>query len=961
MSLIPRMKYCLAVLILFFSFAGQAQTSTTVTISDTVSLAGISRPGINLGGNGQYAALQLTKSLNVAGGGYMPAPYWQSSWGCNASGPANTTTSWYTDASDGTYPANFWIGASYQALNGATGAVLGSGTITASTANTSTGIAFTLGTPLSAACTTNQDVMIVRFRNPASNLTVPSDTYFISGCANAAWNAADKSPTSSNTMRSMELPSGCNLNFYLDQTIANATNTTNQAAINYINLNGSYTLTFKAKCLTAGCQLTFSLDRLGGTTFMPSTTVSPTYSATNGAGWTTYSYPFSASETGAQNATISYTFSTTSGTVLLQDADVIEGSTLAVNTTVFRDAVVRQLQALHPGSLRYMEGALWCSDVADQIAAVGNRRECDVNNWLKVSFSEPLGYNDVLQLANLIGSDAWLTLGQFNTPQDFELMTQFLADPGCTTAGGAARCALGQSASWSSVFGATGHKIYLEFGNETWNSGVPGGIWYGNGTVYGSLAGPAVAAARSTANYSSSVIKLVADGWAAGAQGWGPYGWAHNTLTAAQATANGLPDFIDAAPYTLGYLGAFATSGANVATTGAPFADEFAEITNLDSLTTPAANTTSMYGVQNYAFSTFGVNSAVYEVNLSDNFGIAVTQAQLNQISASVGSALITTQHLLLLQRDAKFAGPLHLFSFSEPFNGYNCQGSGCVAGVVMPLWGSERYMAAGPGQSNTWTDVSRPTAIALQAINQGIGNNDNLMQVTQSGTPTYSYGGGQPQGGSNTIAANAAVPYVNCTAYSDGATHWTLICFNNNLSTSEKIILAGAGAPTGSVTKTVFGGPANLITDNNENSYIGNEATPAVVRAPTATILTSLTSDSLPAASLTVYSYTVGAMAAPTGLAVTVSTASQIGLTWNASDSATGYTVYRNGGAVASVSKNSYVDSGLAASTAYTYTVAAFDASGDKSPQSGFVTGKTAQSLLPPISPIPLMTPVVK
>jgi hypothetical protein len=834
-----------------------ALSQTTVNISTTVSMSGISRPGINLGGNAQYADLQLTKSLNLAGGGYMPAPYWQSSWSC--SGTTNTTTSWYTNAVGGTYPANFWIGATYQAIHGANGASLGAGTITASTSNASTGLTFTLGTPLSAACTTGQDVMILRLRNPAPRLTVPSDTQFISGCSNASWNTADTSPSSSNTVQSLQLPAGCNLNYYLDQTIANATSTANQTPITYINLNGSYAATFKAKCLTASCQITFSLGRIGGTTFLAGTNIAPLYSATNGAGWTTYSYPFTANENGSQNTTISYAFSVVSGAALLQDVDVIEGSTLPGNTTVFRDAVVRRLQAIHPGSLRYMEGALWCSDVADQIAPVGNRRQCNANNYLKASFNESLGYNDVLQLANLIDSDAWLTLGQFNTPQDFQLMVQFLADPGCTSAGGAARCALGQNQPWTSIFATAGHKIYLEYGNETWNSGVPGTVWYGDGTVYGSLVGPAMAAAKSTAGFNGSVIKLVADGWGSGPQGWGPYGWANNVLTAARSTPQGLPDFIDAAPYTLNYLGAFTASGSNIATNGAPFVDEFAEIANLDSLTSPSANSTSMFQFQNYAFANFGVNAAAYEVNLSDTFGIPVTQSQMNQITASVGSALITTQHLLLLQRDAKFAGPVHLFSLAQPFYTYTCQGSTCPANVVAPLWGSQRYMAAGPAQLSSWTDVSRPTSIALQLINQAIGTNSNLMRVTQSGTPTYPYPGGQPQNGSNTIDPNSAVPYVNCTAYSDGANSWTLICFNNNLSASETITLSGPGAPTGPVTKTVFGGSTNQITDNNENSSIGNHATPPVVGIPASTSLATLASDPLPPASLTIYTYAVG------------------------------------------------------------------------------------------------------
>src|SRR5271154_5317984 len=48
--------------------------TTTVTISNTVKTGGIVRPGINLGGSGNYGSQQLLKSLNYASGGGMPGP-----------------------------------------------------------------------------------------------------------------------------------------------------------------------------------------------------------------------------------------------------------------------------------------------------------------------------------------------------------------------------------------------------------------------------------------------------------------------------------------------------------------------------------------------------------------------------------------------------------------------------------------------------------------------------------------------------------------------------------------------------------------------------------------------------------------------------------------------------------------------------------------------------------------------
>lgn len=75
----------------------------------------------------------------------------------------------------------------------------------------------------------------------------------------------------------------------------------------------------------------------------------------------------------------------------------------------------------------------------------------------------------------------------------------------------------------------------------------------------------------------------------------------------------------------------------------------------------------------------------------------------------------------------------------------------------------------------------------------------------------------------------------------------------------------------------------------------------------------------------------TTSGLAAPTGLAGTP-TANSIALTWGAVTGATMYHVYRNGILIASPSTNSFTDSGLSASTHYTYQVSAVDDTGFES-----------------------------
>jgi len=100
-----------------------------------------------------------------------------------------------------------------------------------------------------------------------------------------------------------------------------------------------------------------------------------------------------------------------------------------------------------------------------------------------------------------------------------------------------------------------------------------------------------------------------------------------------------------------------------------------------------------------------------------------------------------------------------------------------------------------------------------------------------------------------------------------------------------------------------------------------------------------------------------------PTNLAATAVSASQINLTWTASTSSagvTGYRVERCQGAgctsfaeIATPAGNSYSDSGLLASTSYTYRVRATDAAGNLS---GYSNNATATTFPPPSSATPTL-----
>ena len=94
----------------------------------------------------------------------------------------------------------------------------------------------------------------------------------------------------------------------------------------------------------------------------------------------------------------------------------------------------------------------------------------------------------------------------------------------------------------------------------------------------------------------------------------------------------------------------------------------------------------------------------------------------------------------------------------------------------------------------------------------------------------------------------------------------------------------------------------------------------------------------------------------APTGLAATAMSDSQINLVWNAAAdnvAVTGYRIYRNGSPtpLAQVAGTSYPDVDLAAGTTYSYVVTALDAGGNESVAGSAATATTTDSV-PPTAP---------
>lgn len=93
----------------------------------------------------------------------------------------------------------------------------------------------------------------------------------------------------------------------------------------------------------------------------------------------------------------------------------------------------------------------------------------------------------------------------------------------------------------------------------------------------------------------------------------------------------------------------------------------------------------------------------------------------------------------------------------------------------------------------------------------------------------------------------------------------------------------------------------------------------------------------------------TAPALQAPSNLAIGARTASSIALSWNASNGATGYHVYRNGSRVnaSALAATGYTDSGLAAATSYSYQVSGVGNGGVESARSATVTASTTAEFI--------------
>ena len=606
--------------------SAQAGGVTNINIGSTVKTSNAKRLGINLSGQSFYDSGQMLRNVIFRNPGFE-GEIWRSVLKCKTV----VGDGCYADDPWSSWPANFLQGATVQFITGVSKGL--TGTISGlDIASATSGVSTLLHMSGLAHAPTAGDYYVVEKTIPGN----PQAGWWPSTSGGATL-TADTTDLSSNSPGKQALQ-------------MNATGSGKSASVasyfdsmngrSFLQLNGTYTLTFRAKGLGGSNALAVNVSRQtsqhGAVTYL-----NQNVHLTNQ--WQDYTFSFHANEDGTYIGVAGVTFAISGGSALLDDAALAEEAA-SDNPTPFRNAVVDRLRELHPGVLRYMDnGTDFGSTIDNMIAVPFARQRAGYSQNSAEQDDIPIGLVEFLQLCQAIDAEPWFTVPNAVSNTEMQNLIQFL-NGDASTKYGAMRAALGQSAPWTSVFPV----IHLELGNENWNTGSFPGETINDPVATGQRAQQIFTAARQAPEYDASKFDLIMNGWAV-------VPW-YNQQELLQTSA---ADTIDVAPYT---FNAFNDYGSNEAIYGSMFAEPEA----VDSLTSGY-----MYQqMQTAAAASHPVKLAVYEVNLSTISGTA-SQSLVNQVVPSVGAGLSTVEHMLLMMRDDGVTLQ-NMFALPEYANGFN-------------------------------------------------------------------------------------------------------------------------------------------------------------------------------------------------------------------------------------------------------------------------------------------------
>ena len=738
---LPLFSIGVAFVIATSSFA--QTTATNIQVTSAVQQSSVKRLGINLGDQTYWDSGQIMKNLIFKNPGFEGGKY-RSVMICNTV-TANSCTD---DNQYSPQPTGFWTGATYSLLSGNSVGV--TGTVVSSTKNPTScsgcGQIIQFDKNVNAAV---GDYFVVTQAFPGSGDAGWWDN--VSGGGTITTETTDISPNSPGKQAVLMTGSAKGQSAILTQYFDN------ESGLSFIQLNGAFEVTFRAKGMGGTNKLNINVERL-----MPSgvaTYLNQTLTLTNT--WQDYRLTFTANETGSASGTVQLVFGTSGSNVELDDVSLDQTNSSASNPTAFRDDVVNALKELNPGTIRMMAaGAALGSDLPNQLQVPFARYREGFSTGSTSEASIAYGIHEFLQLCQTVGADPWITIPTATTPQEMTDFIQYLTGTG-SDQWSALRISRGQSQPWTTVF----NKIHIEFGNETWNGSFRGESM--NYNAYPQLANKIFGAARQTPGFKASSFDLVLDGMSASP--------GYNQILLKTSNQH---DSMDIAPYLLYSANNEAQATMFGALLAEPELFESAAGQVGKNMATVTAAPTPTY-----------LN--VYETNLGTMVG-GITQAQLNLLAPSIGAGLAHTDHMLQMMR----LGIQYQNAFSiSQFEFKRSDGSN------VPMWGTVVDMGT--------TNRRRPQFLTQALANSVIGG--TMLQTVHTGAnPTWN----QPMSSDNVVLSNAHC--LQSFAFLNGNTA-SVVIFNLNQTAALPVTFSGVNAPSGSVQMSQI--TSANITDNNETA----------------------------------------------------------------------------------------------------------------------------------------------
>src|ERR1051326_8487087 len=738
-------------LLLSLLTANALSAATAINVTNNVVLANTKHVGIS-GISHYYYDRLLLKNLVWFNAGFEGLR-WRTMIRCDH-GSANTCVD---DLLSDQWPTGFWDGGTYEfvlgTIKGRTGTI---SSFTTAPRDNVTGNTFTFAD--SGTAPAQGDYFIAEKIFPGGAETGWSDALQAFGGATYATETTDLAPDPAGRQCIRLNASGAG------QSISIATPFGAFQNSNFVVLNGTFRITFKAKGTGGSNSVRVRLQR-GSNTPLVDRTVGLSTS------WSTYTVDFSAAEPlDIAVAMVNLSFTEAGSSVLLDDVSLVQTNSDPTNITAFRDAVVNVLRDFHPGSLR--AHVLDQGDCLDDL--IGDPFAHRRNEYTPYSNSKrtvPYGWHEFLELCELVGAEPYISIPLPFTDREAANLIEYLAGPS-TSPYGAKRAARGHAAPWTQSFS----RIHLEFGNEAWNPVFRGATMFA--ADYGHRGNDFFAVMRSSPYFDAAKFNLIL-----GVQAANPF----NSRTTHHAST--MHDSLAIAPY-------MATRIDDYASNEQLFGGLFAEA-SWWSNPGPGANAEGPER-QTYDFingTSRPVPLMVYEVNMNTTFG-SIPQSLIDGFTASIGAGLAVADHMLIMMRDEKIRDQ-DLFSLGGYRLSFN-DGTGRTA----PLWAITRDIGI--------NDRKRPQYLALKLVNEVLSG--DLVATTQSGdNPKWN----QPL--TNRIQLDN-VSYIQSFAFVNGTQHGVVI-FNLHRTASLDVTVAGTNAPSGTVTMKRL--TSANITDTNELSDV--------------------------------------------------------------------------------------------------------------------------------------------